>query len=80
MRLRYYEQPDDRSWFKPFKEATIELQRVDPLARQIEHFTAVIRGEATPLVTARDGLQNLRVTEAIARAAKTGSAIDIAGG
>ena len=31
-----------------------------------------IRGEAEPLVTARHGLQNLRVTEAIAEAAKTG--------
>jgi predicted dehydrogenase len=78
MRLRYYDQPEDRSWFKPFKEATIAFERVDPLARQIEHFAAVVRGEATPLVTARDGLQNLRVTEAIARAAKTGSAIDVA--
>lgn len=78
MRLRYYEQPEDRSWFKPFKEETIELERVDPLARQIEHFAAVIRREETPLVTARDGLQTLRVTEAIARAAKTRSAIDVA--
>ena len=29
-------------------------------------FAAVIRGEAEPLVTCRDGLQNLRVAEAIA--------------
>jgi predicted dehydrogenase len=38
----------------------------------------VVRGEAAPLVSARDGLQNLRVTEAIAEAAATGRVVDIA--
>jgi predicted dehydrogenase len=52
-----------------------QWQRADPLARQIEHFGAVIHGEAEPLVTARDGLQNLRVTEAIVEAAQTGKVI-----
>jgi len=37
----------------------------------------VIRGEATPLVSARDGLQNLRVVDAIAKAARSGRAVDI---
>ena len=36
---------------------------------------AVIRGEAEPLVSARDGLQNLRVTEAVVEAARTGSVV-----
>ncbi|MDR1936399.1 MAG: gfo/Idh/MocA family oxidoreductase, partial [Candidatus Accumulibacter sp.] len=45
------------------------------LAGQIAHFAAVIRGEAEPLVSARDGLQNLRVTEAVVEAARTGSVI-----
>ena len=48
-----------------------------PLEHQLEHFCAVIRGEAQPLVTARDGLQNLRVTEAIALAARTGQPVSI---
>jgi predicted dehydrogenase len=77
MRLKTYERDEDRSWFKPFKEQTIALERADPLARQILHFGKVIRGEEKPLVTGRDGLQNLRVTEAIAEAAKTGSLIEI---
>ena len=42
---------------------------------QIEHFAAVIRGEQEPLVTCRDGLQNLRVTDAILEAARTGCAV-----
>jgi len=72
MRLRYYERTEDRSWYKPFTTRLAPLQRDDPLARQIEHFAAVIRGEAEPLVTARDGLRNLLITDAIAEAARSG--------
>lgn len=78
MRIRYYEKKEDRSWFKAFKEQTIGFERADPLARQIDHFAAVIRGEAKPLVSGRDGLQNLRVTDAIVAAAKTGKAVQVA--
>jgi predicted dehydrogenase len=38
----------------------------------------VIRGEAAPLVTVRDGLQNLRITEAIIEAARSGHVIQTA--
>ena len=75
MRLKTYPRPEDRSWWKPFDVSTVEMVRTDPIAQQMEHFDAVVRGEATPLVTARDGLANLRVTEAIVEAAKTGSTI-----
>ena len=75
MRLKCYERKEDRSWFKPFATRTAPLERADPLARQIAHFAAVIRGEAEPLVTCRDGLANLRVTEAILEAARTGQAV-----
>jgi predicted dehydrogenase len=78
MRLKYYAKKEDRSWWKPFTSETIPLERADPLALQIAHFAAVIRGEAMPLVSGRDGLQNLRVTEAIAEAAKTGKTINVA--
>jgi predicted dehydrogenase len=72
MRLKTYARKEDRSWWKPFQTGVAEMVRADPLARQIEHFCAVIRGEAKPLVSARDGLQNLLVTEAIVEAARTG--------
>ncbi len=77
MRLKYYARKEDRSWFKPFQSETIPLERADPLALQIEHFAAVIRGEAEPLVSGRDGLQNLRVTDAIIEAATTGKAVNV---
>ena len=41
------------------------------------HFCAVARGETAPLVSAQDGLQNLRVVEAIAEAARTGAVVQI---
>jgi predicted dehydrogenase len=78
MRLKTYAGAEDRSWWKPFEASVATLVREDPLARQIEHFGAVIRGEATPLVTVRDGLANLRVTEAITEAAKTGRVVHLA--
>ena len=75
MRIKYYEKKEDRSWWKPVQTRVVALERRDPLAEQIEHFAAVVRGEAEPLVTARDDLQNLRVTDAIIEAAKTGRTV-----
>jgi predicted dehydrogenase len=75
MRVKKYPRPEDRSWWKPFERSVVPMQREDPLRLQLEHFGAVIRGEARPLVTVRDGLANLRITEAIAEAAKSGSTV-----
>ena len=77
MRLKVYDRKEDRSWWKPFRTEVAAVDRSDPLEHQLEHFCAVIRGEAKPLVTARDGLQNLRVTEAIALATRTGQPVSI---
>jgi len=76
MRLKVYERDRDRSWFKPFACSTVPVERQDPLALQIEHFAAVIRGEVPPLVSGRDGLQNLRITDAIVEAARTGRSVE----
>lgn len=77
MRLRTYACEEDRSWFRPFATQTVPMTRADPLALQIAHFVDVIRGRAPPLVSGRDGLMNLRVVDAIARAAEDGGTIDI---
>jgi predicted dehydrogenase len=78
MRLKTYAKAQDRSWFKPFQCSTVDLQREDPLKLQMDHFLQVIQGRATPLVSARDGLQNLLVVEAIAQAAQTKQAVRLA--
>jgi predicted dehydrogenase len=77
MRLKTYPRPEGRSWWKPFEVGVVGMVRDDPLKRQLEHFGAVIRGAAAPLVGARDGLANLRVTEAIAAAARSGTTVEI---
>lgn len=69
MRLKTYGKAEDRSWFKPYQSSTVALEREDPLRLQMDHFIRVIQGAEEPLVSAHDGLQNLRVVEAIAQAA-----------
>ena len=78
MRLRTYARDEDRSWFKPFQSSVVTMERADPLALQIAHFAQVIRGTAQPLVSGRDGLMNLRVVDAIARAARDGGVVHLA--
>ena len=68
IRLRTYASKAARSWHRPFDNATIAIEPADPLQRQLENFCAVIRGDTEPVVTARDGLRNLEVIEAIQRA------------
>lgn len=77
MRLKTYPRPEDRSWWKPFEAGVAGVVRDDPLKHQMAHFVDVIRGRAQPLVSARDGLANLRVTEAIAEAALSGKTVEV---
>jgi predicted dehydrogenase len=77
MRLKTYPRPEDRSWFKAFEVGVVGMVRDDPLKHQLEHFGAVIRGKAEPLVSARDGLLNLKITEAIVEAAQSGQVVTI---
>ena len=77
MRIKTYPRKEDRSWWKPFEVGVVGLVRDDPIKHQMEHFGAVVRGEVQPLVSARDGLKNLRVTEAIAEAAHSGKVIAV---
>lgn len=77
MRLKRYGSPEDRSWWKPFISEQLRQDRADPLARQLAHFCQVIRGQAQPLVSVRDGLQNLRVVEAIAQACHSHEQVDV---
>jgi predicted dehydrogenase len=76
MRLKTYPRPADRSWWKAFEVGIVGKVRDDPIKRQLEHFCAVIRGQTEPLVSVRDGLQNLRITQAIAQAAQSGQIVE----
>jgi predicted dehydrogenase len=75
MRVTSYANNEHRSWWKPFDKSIVAMVRDDPIKLQMEHFGCVVRGDAAPLVTAQDGLNNLMITEAIVRAAKTGCSV-----
>jgi predicted dehydrogenase len=77
MRLKTYPRPEDRSWWKEFEVGVAGMVRDDPLKHQMEHFGCVVRGEVEPLVSAQDGLLNLRITEAIAQAARSGQTVSL---
>lgn len=63
--------PGQRSWWEPIERTTLPFEAQDPLPLQLLHFVDVIRNGAVPLVSGREGLQTLRVVEAIKRAAAT---------
>jgi predicted dehydrogenase len=73
MRLQLF--PGKPSWSEPFDESNEHVDRTDPLANQIEHFAAVIRGRAEPIVSGRDGLNTLRVVDAVHESARTGGSV-----
>ena len=75
MRVRTF--PGAPSWWTPFETATEAVDRSDPLANQVAHFAAVIRGEAPPICSGRDGLNTLRVVDAVVEAARTGAPVDV---
>ena len=77
MRLKIFE--GERSWWEPFATSTENVDRSDPLANQVEHFAAVIRGEAEPICSGRDGLKTLHVVDAVVEAARTGRPVTLVG-
>ncbi|RZS51955.1 Gfo/Idh/MocA family protein [Sphaerotilus mobilis] len=78
MRLKSYPGAEDRSWWKPLHSDTVETVREDPIRLQMAHYIEVVRGTTAPLVSARDGLNNLRITEAVVEAAASGRMVAVA--
>ena len=75
--LTLWSNPGPRSWWEPISATRVPYGFDDPLVAQIRQFADVILGEADPLVSAADGLQNLRVIEAILTSASTGQTIEL---
>ena len=75
--LDVWHNPGTRSWWEPIVSAPIACAPQDPLTLQVSHFCAVIRGEAAPLVSGREGLKTLQVIAAIKQAARTGAVVTV---
>ena len=65
-------------WQDPLVRHQVRIDIVGAYQRQLGNFIDVIRGAAQPTVTARDGFLTLATVLAIKRAARTGSAVQVA--
>ena len=77
--LALWRNPATRSWWEPLSATRFPFDLTDPLILQIEQFAAVVRGEAAPLVSARDGLAALEVIEAVKSSAASGQPVALTG-
>lgn len=62
-----------RDWWQPIERTALLRSAADPLVAQMENFAAVIRGEAEPVCSGREGMRSLAALLAIRRAAETGA-------
>jgi len=75
--LRLWRNRGKRSWWEPIDGTQLSFGFEDPLVLQVRQFAAVIRGEEAPLASGRDGLEALRVIEAVKRSAASGETIAV---
>lgn len=75
--LSIWQHASSRSWWEPISEGKLTFGFDDPLVCQIEQFVRVIRGVEPPLVSAKDGLANQYVIEAMKRSASSKSVVSL---
>ena len=73
--LEIWSNAEKRSWTVAFERNRAAFENADPLVMQIRQFCSVIRGEGGPLVSGREGLETLKVIEAVKRSAATGERV-----
>lgn len=66
-----------RDWFTPLVPEQEDVVAGDPYAGQLRNLRDAAEGTAEPLVSAREGLRNLVVLEAIRTAAETGVTVRV---
>lgn len=76
--LALWTHKEKRDWWTPISATYVPRDISDPLVNQIGHFSAVIRREATPLVSGREGLLSMAVVSAIQHSAQTGNSVRMA--
>ena len=60
--LRRWRYKGESSWTAPLTMERVERLQADPLERQLAHYCQVIRGEAEPIIGARDAFRTLAAT------------------
>ena len=76
--LKYWYNKGERSWWKPIyhKDLNMHLSKFT-LKNQIDHLCEVVNGKTKPKVSGEDGLQSLRIFDAILKSTKSGRKIKI---
>jgi predicted dehydrogenase len=64
-------------WLQPLRRERVHFVPQDPLAAQVRHFCAVIQGREAPLIPGREGLETLKVIDAVKTAAATGGMVSL---
>lgn len=77
MRIKRFGDSSERSWWRELESSVYPLKREDPLVLQLDHFCDLTLGNVEPRVSAFDGMQNLRVVDAIERSIATGRLISL---
>jgi predicted dehydrogenase len=75
--LEVWSNRDKRSWWEPFNAERVYAAAEDPLRLQVRNFARVIRGTERPLVSGREGLNTLKVIEAVKVSAHEGRQVRI---
>ncbi len=75
--LDLWRNPDKRSWWEPVAPERLPFEAADPLRLQVQQFCKVIRGIEPPLVSGREGLETLRVIEAVKQSAASAEMVRI---
>lgn len=73
--LTLWTSPSAPNWLERLVKEHLSFDPAEPLAVQLSHFCDVICGNASPLVSGREGLETLRVIEAIKSSARSGRTI-----
>ncbi|MCG6884055.1 MAG: Gfo/Idh/MocA family oxidoreductase [Silicimonas sp.] len=75
--LTVWSHAGEQSWWSPMDRERIEVEARDPVEAQLLHFLDVIAKESAPLVSARDGLRNIAVVDALKAAAGRDDAVTV---
>ena len=74
-RLTVWRYRGAKSWTSPLDAAELRVPGGDAFALQLDHFAAVIRDGAAPIVSGREGQRTLAATLALLEAARTGRSV-----
>jgi predicted dehydrogenase len=75
--LAIWKNKEKRGWCEPIHSTKHSIISTDPLMNQIDHFCSIIKGSKNPLISAEEGLRNLKVLEGIYKSAELGEAFII---